>query len=87
MYIKNTNFIFHLIGILPKKSVQVVILQVISGILEAFSVISLFPLLVIMLKGQFVPDGLFEELIFTFFNFFNLEVDVPIVLTLLFFWL
>ena len=66
MYIKNTNFIFHLIGILPKKSVQVVILQVISGILEAFSVISLFPLLVIMLKGQFVPDGLFEELIFTF---------------------
>ena len=87
MYIKNTNFIFHLIGILPKKSVQVVILQVISGILEAFSVISLFPLLVIMLKGQFVPDGLFEELIFTFFNFFNLEVDVPIVLTLLFLWL
>tara|TARA_X000000950_G_scaffold288943_1_gene408563 strand:+ start:6526 stop:8232 length:1707 start_codon:yes stop_codon:yes gene_type:complete len=85
MYIKNTSFIFHLIGILPKKSIQVVILQVISGILEAFSVISLFPLLVIMLKGQFVPDGLFEELIFNFFSFFNMEVDIPIVLILLFF--
>ena len=45
--------------------------------------LSLFPLLVIMLKGQFVPDGLFEELIFTFLIL--VEVDVPIVLTLLFF--